>query len=150
MHRLTEKYGRGNWCLKGVPWESLREGQVITKTMCEKLYGVLCKLKDYEDTELAPDDVKRVNDFGKSEIKKLMIKLEAERQKHRWIPVEERLPDTDDYILISFENFSIPQVGRYEEDEAGGAFYLGDEEESCISQDLVVNAWRPLPKPYRG
>ena len=31
MQRLTEKDDLGNWCLKGVRWEQLREGQVITK-----------------------------------------------------------------------------------------------------------------------
>ena len=68
-----------------------------------------------------------------------------------WIPVKERLPETDDYILLSFSNFSLAMVGRYEEDSDGGAFYLGDcdEEDTCISQDLFVNAWMPLPEPYR-
>lgn len=66
-----------------------------------------------------------------------------------WIPVEERLPENDNYILLSFENFSIPIVGRYEEDENGGAFYVGDEPETCVSQDLFVNAWQPLPEPYQ-
>ena len=68
-----------------------------------------------------------------------------------WIPVKERLPETDDYILLSFSNFSLPMVGRYEEDRDGGAFYLGDcdEEDTCISQDLFVNAWKPLPEPYQ-
>lgn len=68
-----------------------------------------------------------------------------------WIPVKERLPETDDYILLSFSNFSLPMVGRYEEDSGGGAFYLGDcdEEDTCISQDLFVNAWMPLPEPYQ-
>ena len=68
-----------------------------------------------------------------------------------WIPVEKDQPKTDDYILLSFENFSLPLVGRYESNEEGGAFYLGDcyEEDTCISQDLYVNAWRPLPAPYR-
>ena len=55
--RLTEKDDQGNWCLKGVRWEQLREGQVITKDVAEKLYGALCKLKDYEDTGCSPDDV---------------------------------------------------------------------------------------------
>ena len=50
MMRLTEKDELGNWCLKGVRWEQLREGQVITKEVSERLYGALCKLKDYEDT----------------------------------------------------------------------------------------------------
>lgn len=29
----------------------------------------------------------------------------------------------DDYILLSFMNFTVPQVGRYEDNN----FYLGDE-----------------------
>ncbi len=69
----------------------------------------------------------------------------------QWIPVEERLPETNDYILLSFANFSLPAVGRYEADQEGGAFYLGDcdEGDTCVSQDLFVNAWMPLPEPYR-
>ena len=66
-----------------------------------------------------------------------------------WIPVEERYPDTDNYILLSFSNFAIPIIGRYEEDENGGAFYAGDEDVTLVSQDLFVNAWMPLVKPYR-
>ena len=71
--------------------------------------------------------------------------------KDKWIPVEERLPENADYILLSFANFSLPVIGRYEEDPEGGAFYLGDcdEEDTCISMNLFVNAWRPLPEPYR-
>ena len=69
-----------------------------------------------------------------------------------WISVDERLPEDDRYILLSFENFSLPLVGRYEENEKGGAFYLGDcdEEDTCISNDLYVNAWTYLPERYKG
>ena len=66
-----------------------------------------------------------------------------------WIPVEEELPKTDKYILLSFSNFSIPCVGRYEEDENGGAFYVGDDYETCVSQGMFVNAWMNLPAPYQ-
>ncbi len=64
-----------------------------------------------------------------------------------WIPVSERLPDGNEYILLSFSNFSLPMVGRFE----NGPFYLGDDDEgdTCVSQDLFVNAWRQLPEPYR-
>ena len=65
-----------------------------------------------------------------------------------WIPVAERLPDTDDYILLSFENFTIPDIGRYEEDENGGAFYIGDDDASCSSYGLFVNAWQKLQERY--
>lgn len=73
----------------------------------------------------------------------------AEEHGIGWIPCIERYPDTDGYILLSFSNFSVPCVGRYEEDDDGGAFYIGDEDVSCVSQDMFVNAWRPLPEPYR-
>lgn len=66
-----------------------------------------------------------------------------------WISCDERYPDTDEYIMLSFENFSIPIIGRYEEDTEGGAFYAGDEEETLVSHGLIVNAWRKLPEPYR-
>lgn len=78
-----------------------------------------------------------------------VIKELAEQYNNGWIPCEEKYPDTNDYILISFSNFSIPVVGRYEEDKDGGAFYVGDEDVSCVAQDLFVNAWQPLPPAYK-
>ena len=68
-----------------------------------------------------------------------------------WIPVDERLPDNAEYILLSFTNFPAPSIGRYEKDTEGGAFYLGDcdEADTCISMNLFVNAWMPLPEPYQ-
>ena len=79
-----------------------------------------------------------------------IAELERKVKEKDWIPCSERYPDTDNYILLSFENFSIPLVGRYEEDvDGGGAFYVGDEEESCISQGIIVNGWMPLMKCYR-
>ena len=77
--------------------------------------------------------------------------MEKETKNNGWIPCSERLPETDKYILLSFSNFSVPCVGRYEtDDENGGAFYIGDEAESCSEQDMFVNAWMPLSEPYRG
>lgn len=67
-----------------------------------------------------------------------------------WIPIEERLPETDDYILVSFSNYTLPDIGRYEADkDGGGAFFPGDEERGYASFGLFVNAWMPLPEPYK-
>ena len=74
----------------------------------------------------------------------------ALKNVRRWIPVEERLPELGEYVLISFSNFSVPAIGRYDEDEEGGAWFIGDETESLVSQDMFVNAWMPLPEPYRS
>jgi len=68
----------------------------------------------------------------------------------QWIPVSERLPKSGEYILLSFENFSLPVVGRYEGNkDEGGNFYVGDDTETCLEEELIVNAWMPLPEPYR-
>lgn len=71
--------------------------------------------------------------------------------EERWIPVSDEsveIPNT--YILLSFSNFTPPCVGRYEKDKQGGGnFYVGDEDEPCSKVGLVVNAWMPLPKPYK-
>ena len=149
MMRLTEKDELGNWCLKGVRWEQLREGQVITKEVSERLYGALCKLKDYEDPGCIPDGIADlVENYAKA-----MTLLAGQIEEHSWIPVEERLPEEDEYVLMSFENFTLPIIGRYEKDnDGGGAWYAGDADgcDTCSSQDLFVNAWMPLPEPYKG
>ena len=80
----------------------------------------------------------------------IAIKALEKQRNNGWMPVDERLPDTNDYILLSFSNFTNPVIGRYEAEEDGsGAFYIGDELETCLSQDLFVNAWQQLPKPYK-
>lgn len=83
--------------------------------------------------------------ISEAEVKEI---LEQEEKKGGWIPASEA-PKTGEYILLSFENFSVPMVGRYEEDKNGGAFYIGDEDEKCVEQDIFVNAWMALPKPFR-
>lgn len=74
----------------------------------------------------------------------------AEKEKFgKWIPISERLPEDESYILVSFENSTMPDIARYEENDEGGTFYPGDDEKSYSSYGFFVNAWMPLPKPYR-
>ena len=149
--RLTDKTDSGNWCLRDVPWDQLKPGVVITKKIWEKLYGALWKLKDYEDTGLSPEEVESVNDFEKSQTYRAIAELQEEREKHRWIPVTEKLPELETYILVSFDNFTLPDVATYRVDDDGsGAFYPGDEDYTYLSVGFYVNAWMPLPKPYRA
>lgn len=76
--------------------------------------------------------------------------------KASWIPVDDNseMPKDNEYVLLSFDNFSVPMVGRYERKrDGGGSFYLGDDEESCLDHTLFVNAWMPLPncfEPLKG
>ena len=63
----------------------------------------------------------------------------AEEYDNGWIAISESVPDSDRFILLSFENYPIPLVGRYVEDDEGGTFYAGNDL-SLVSQNLFVNA----------
>ncbi len=60
MSNLIESDDLGNWGVKGLPWKNLYVGNVITREVHEKLYGCLCKLKDYESTGLSPEQVEEL------------------------------------------------------------------------------------------
>lgn len=87
-----------------------------------------------------------------SEAMEKLARLEDAEEKDRlgqWIPCSERLPEDESYILVSFENYTMPDIARYEENDDGGTFYPGDEEETYAHYGLTVNAWMPLPEPYK-
>lgn len=94
------------------------------------------------------DDYIEINGYGA--IEDIRALPSADRPQE-WIPCSERLPEPDKYVLLSFDNFTLAEVGRYEvDDDGGGAFYAGDDEKSYSSYGIFVNAWMPLPKPWKG
>jgi hypothetical protein len=70
----------------------------------------------------------------------------------RWIPVSERLPDTDDKVLCWYEYYHwsrgkvLPEygLGRYFKETKA---WFG---EVAHGVDVRVIAWMPLPKPYKA
>lgn len=140
MNKLIEKDDCGNWGVKGIAMEDLIPGAIITQKTYEKVYAALWKLMEYEDTELDPEEVERINDFDKSQSGKMLKKLNEEQRKHRWIPVSERLPEDGTYLCtLDGELCGIdePFTGMY------GIENGKWDEEGCVI------AWRPLPEPYR-
>ena len=122
MNRLTQKRVNG---IKTGYWSAGKKDELVAR------------LAEYEDTGLEPAEV---------------LQLKKESEERRWIPVTERLSESGKYVLMSFENFTLPLIGRYEvNDEGDGAWYLGDNDEgdTCCSVGLFVNAWMPLPEAYR-
>lgn len=119
MERLTQTSGKG-----GVAF-TFDLDITCQPSEAKKILKLAEKLKSYEDAE-------------------------EQGLPLRWIPIDEKLPDVDEYIIVSFENFTVPMIGRYTvDDDDNGTFRIGDEDESFIENDLYVNAWMPLPKPYR-
>ncbi len=121
MKRLTQKDEQGNWSLRGMLWEQLHEGQVITKELRERLYGALWKLMEYEDTGLSPEEIERL------------------KEQHRWIPVEERLPEESLNSVSGWDKYRerCCFVQYY-----AGSWHLGDE-------SVRIIAWMPLPELYQ-
>lgn len=90
------------------------------------------RLAAYEDTGLTPEEIERL------------------KKQHRWIPVEERLPEKDDFVLVTVSGtynhltFSDAlQLASYTEDD--GWFIESYPE----WDDPNVIAWMPLPEPYQ-
>ena len=163
MKRLTQKDEQGNWCLKGVSWEQLHEGQVITKPLRERLYGALWKLMEYEDTGLTPEEIERL------------------KERHRWVPVEERLPELGEPVwatvkhsewINDYEYDWVPAEEKIYHPESYGVYkaeYIGEgiwqfadnynewiycdsvekEERNLGNVYDTVIAWQPLPEPYK-
>lgn len=73
-------------------------------------------------------------------------------QEPRWIPVSERLPDTDDEVLCWYEYYHWSQekvlpeygLGRYLRETSA---WFG---EVANGKNVRVIAWMPLPKPYKA
>ena len=163
--RLTEKKDSGHWSLKGVSWDDLKPGTVLTKKILEKLYGALWKLKDYEDTGLSPEEVERVNDFEKSQTYRAIAELQEEREKHRWIPVTERLPEEHDSIFTRLNGTEKWKNGMFKRRSDNVLVTVKYEDgmvhtESAHTTDGVwktdykvkggkVVAWIPFPEPYK-
>lgn len=157
--RLTEKRDNGSWKLKGVDWKQIAPDAKITDEVWWKLYKALWKLKDYEDTGVDPDGIRQLNAETQEQARQMLERVaklsdEIERMKRderqQWIPVTEMFPEPETYILVSFDNYILPDIATYRVDDDGsGAFYPGDEDYTYLSVGLYVNAWMPLPEPYK-
>ena len=71
-------------------------------------------------------------------VNSLLDDLEEDEKENGWIPVAERLPETDNYILVSFSNCDLPDIGRYEADkDGGGAFSRETKKEAMYRLDYL-------------
>ena len=72
------------------------------------------------------------------------------RMEGQWIDVNDGpLPNNGEQVLLSFENHSMVLTGVFIEDDEGGAFHLCGDKKTCSHYGMFVNAWQPIPKPYK-
>ncbi|MCD8398133.1 MAG: hypothetical protein LUD12_13310 [Lachnospiraceae bacterium] len=99
----------------------------------------------FEDSDSEEDKARneRIGDAFRLAIAALE---KQEREKWHVRPFKDDYPDDDRLILVSFSNAAGVDVARYREEEQGGAFYPGDDDESYKSNGVYVYAWRELPE----
>ena len=99
---------------------------IDARAVREEAMTIYWALKKYEDTGLTPEEIKALNANGKT-------------SEHRWIPVEERLPEESLNSVIGWDKYRerCCFVQYY-----AGSWHLGDE-------SVRIIAWMPLPEPYR-
>lgn len=86
------------------------------------------RLAAYEDTGLTPEEIERL------------------KEQHRWIPVEERLPEgTEDDYCPEFNVMTKGAVQATTLNFAPDGTWFDD-----FGQGYSVIAWMPLPEPYQG
>lgn len=72
--------------------------------------------------------------------------IKALEQQPRWIPVSERLPEDEQEILFSTKTGRV-HSGKYHDDDSANQWY--SHRDKCRAWNNVVNAWMPLPEPYK-
>lgn len=102
---------------------------IDARAVREEAMTIYWALKKYEDTGLTPEGIERL------------------KEQHRWIPVEERLPEEDDRVILCTIH-GIVKEGTYTE-RYGYAMRKGFFTETCFEELCDVTAWMPLPEPYR-
>ena len=72
-------------------------------------------------------------------VKQFIKHLPTIKSESKWIPCNERLPDTDDAVLIT-NNHGVTKAWW------NGRFWSS----ITVKKYKTVTAWMPLPKPYKG
>lgn len=108
-------------------WDAIEEEKMETD---KSAYDLICELAD------------TIPDYGEQqeEYDRLMDAILA--KAGRWIPVTEDIPDNEDMVLVSCKTQKgVRSVNR--------AYYSRGAWHGSGSMS-GVEAWRPLPEPYKG
>ncbi len=88
------------------------------------------------------------------ELKRLKRQMSSSKDLNSWIPVSERLPKDEEYVLVCYSNGDIRTAYYYidtsvyetEFEDSCDTGWYDYTEEFMLDQDVI--AWQPLPQPY--
>ena len=64
-----------------------------------------------------------------------------------WIPVEDRLPEAGEHVLVSFKSAGFLPATAIISENGRWSMLQGAKGFDDVTEDVI--AWRPLPEPYR-
>lgn len=65
-----------------------------------------------------------------------------------WIPVEERLPEAGEHVLVSFKSAGFLPATAIISENGRWSMLQGAKGFNDVTEDVI--AWRPLPEPYQA
>lgn len=90
----------------------------------------------------------------KAEVHTELMMLPTAQPEPKWIPVSERLPETEEFVLASltgkYRNITFEhacEIADYADGEWCVYAYPHMSAEKCAE---LIEAWMPLPKPFEG
>ena len=88
-----------------------------------------------------PSDIPRLEEH--------IDKLQAELEKHRWIPVSERLPETDELAICVIKHFhtqgiKVTALFKVDEDDT---LWRTTDDNSELAGEWNVTHWMPINLP---
>lgn len=117
--------------------------------MINEMYELQKRLYAYEETGLSPEQIKKLNEFERSQLVTILKELAAERAKYHWILPEMKLPESGDSVLVTVSGHF---GGMIFQDALGLAVY--DPVVGWIVdgypewEEPEVKAWMHLPEAY--
>ena len=97
-------------------------------------------LSDYRD------DIRNVPSLVKDDVDGLNYAIAA-LERDRWIRVDERLPEREEYVLVRYQNNDMTVACIFDRDECMTFWRAQTDEGWCCDCDTEPTHWMPLPEP---
>lgn len=134
---------------------TLDEAIEYEESIAEMMFNKAVFLTDKAKGEIALDNAEKYKRCAEKhrQLAEWLKELKQLRESSKWISVNEKLPNLDDYTGSRMWQKKVLIMGYLSFDDTKDLFvseaFAKDVVHNSILNTVVV-AWKPLPKPYKG